>query len=560
MPAARKFLISFFTGAVMVSSAWAGASLLPVSGDEAQAPVAQTAAAAAPAPAAPAPKAASEPPQAAAALPAPPPDPSSLAAGQVLAGAAKTSIAPRPQDYDGTWERSKEKCATLSEDALAAAMDDPAEFGDHLASAGSPWPENPSCIYMGGYGIGPMNPISSWNESLGLWVRALALRDRQGDDLVLVVLDGEGYFWDYNNKCDDCGVKQLTAQLAGEQALGLEAKNIVVAATHSHTAPDFIGGWGFVPDWYMKQVSETIKSTVRDAMASMQPAVLEYGEAEARRFNRERRSTYRSAEEQNLAWLRAYAPAGQSNQGETIATLGAYAAHPVTADESTGQAHPDWPGQFAARLEERFGGVGMHFMTGLGNLSPAGLGGTGANDLADLVADLGEGDRVEDPDIKTARTTWNQPATNVPLTALGRAGFFDRRFTEGPATVQTGKDPSKFQCVSSSPVGAEVPVSAARIGNELAFTAAPGETFSNFSNTLKEQSGATVTFPFGQANDALGYMPQSFEHNSTGGQGLGFVGQVKGYALINYEDAYAVDRCFGDMALETTIGLLRGLQ
>ena len=105
-------------------------------------------------------------------------------------------------------------------------------------------------------------------------------------------------------------------------------------------------------------------------------------------------------------------------------------------------------------------------------------------------------------------------------------------------------------------MSAEVAASAARIGDELALTAAPGEIFSNFSNTLKEQSGATVTMPLGQANDALGYMPQSFEMSPVGQQGLGFVGQLQGYMFVNYEDSYAIDRCFGDMALETSIGLL----
>src|SRR3712207_2184086 len=160
-----------------------------------------------------------------------------------------------------------------------------------------------------------MNPVTSWDEDLGLFVRAVALRDRQGDDLVLVVLDGEGYFWDYGKKCDDCGIKQLTDQLAADQQLGLKAQDVVIAATHAHSSPDFIGGWGFVPDWYMKQVADTIKSTVREAVASMKPAVLEHGEQEAREFNHERRSTYRSAEEEQLQWLRAYVPQTTDKKG-----------------------------------------------------------------------------------------------------------------------------------------------------------------------------------------------------------------------------------------------------
>ena len=51
--------------------------------------------------------------------------------------------------------------------------------------------------------------------------------------------------------------------------------------------------------------------------------------------------------------------------------------------------------------------------------------------------------------------------------------------------------------------------------------------------------------PLAQANDALGYMPQSFELNPVGQQGLGFV--AGGYLIVNYEDSYAIDRCFGDM-------------
>jgi hypothetical protein len=208
----------------------------------------------------------------------------------------------------------------------------------------------------------------------------------------------------------------------------------------------------------------------------------------------------------------------------------------------------------------------MHFMTGLGNISNSGLGNTGdedhttgADDLAALVGDQGEGDLIDNPDIRTATQAWDQPVTNAPLTALGAPGFFDRKFKQAPSTLQTGEDPSKFQCTSASPVTAEVAVSAARIGDEFALSAAPGEIFSNWSNTLKEKARANAAMPLGQAGDALGYMPQSFEMNQVGQQGLGFADPVTGYVFVNYEDSYAIDKCFGDMALETSIGLLNGL-
>ena len=550
----KRAMTAFLVGAFMVSSAWAGASLIPAS-DSATVSAAGKKVVKKKRLRKRLPTPATDPSVTTRTARGTVPDPSSLESGQVLAGAAKISIEPRPEDYGGTWETDRAKCERMSENALAQLAANTQEMVDHLAAAGSPWPENPNCIYMGGFGLGPANPVSSWDDEYGLWVRTVALRDAQGDDLVIAVIDGEGYFWDYANKCDDCGIKQLTDALAADESLGLEPENIVIAATHAHSSPDFIGGWGFVPDWYMKQVSDTLSASVREAMASMRPAVLETGEHEARPYNSERRGTYRSAEEQNLAWLRAYEPGGRQ---ETVVTIGAYAAHPTSKGTNDGEAHADWPGQFERSLEQRFGGIGMHLMTGLGNMSNSGLGNPERSaDLAGLVDKVGKGNRIGDPDIKTTRTTWQQPATNVPLSLLGRPGFFDRAFSETPASVSTGKSESA-PCTSASPVSVEVAASAARIGPEFALTTSPGEIFSNFSNTVKEKSGAAVTMPMGQANDALGYMPQSFELNPAGQQGLGFA--LDGVAVVNYEDAYSIDRCYGDMALETAIGLLDGLK
>ena len=307
----------------------------------------------------------------------------------------------------------------------------------------------------------------------------------------------------------------------------------------------------------MQQVTDTIRATVREAVAAQEPAVLEVGETLARAQNTERRDTYRCAEEQQLAWLRAYVPGGKRQPARTIATVGAYAAHPTTKGTNEGVAHADWPGVFESALEDRFGGVGMLFMTGLGNMSASGGTQMGAG-LAALVPEVGGGTLLTDTDVRTSRRTWVQPATNVPLTSLGTAGFFDRQFDPQPSTIQTGEQPETAPCSSASASSVEVAAGAARIGDQLALTSAPGETFSNFSNTLKEKSGARVTLPLAQTNDALGYMPQYFEMSPVGQQGLGFF--AGGYLIVNYEDSYAIDHCFGDAALEHSIDLLDELR
>jgi hypothetical protein len=69
----------------------------------------------------------------------------------------------------------------------------------------------------------------------------------------------------------------------------------------------------------MTQITDTIKQSVREAVKSMQSAQIQVGEVGAWDENSERRDTYRSAEEQQLTWLRATTLKGK----ETIATVGA---------------------------------------------------------------------------------------------------------------------------------------------------------------------------------------------------------------------------------------------
>ena len=565
----RKALAGFIVGAVSLGAAWAGVGLTPA-GDvveddpspplsipsrgeragatgDGQAPASSEASSSA--------------------------DLSALDApnGQILAGAAKVSIEPRPGDYGGTWET--ENCRTFGEDAPAAAT--------HVADFRVRWPENSNCIYMGGYGIGPMNPITSWEDPYGLWVRSIALSDGE-DTVVLTLLDGVYWEAKYNSMCDGCGFFDL--QRWGAEEFGVSEDSFMFASTHSHTAPDFIGGWGGVPRWYMQQVTDAFKTSVTGAMQSLRPAILETGETVVRERNGERRDFYRSAEEETFTWFRAIdasdqprpevcttpspEPTGKPRKpapsptptcdpgspGKAIATVGAYAAHPVTADADGGVADADFPGVFAAEVESRFGGIGAFFQTGLGNISPRGDKVVMGRGLADYVPATGGGMVVDAPDVRVKQERWDQPVTNTILGSLGATGFFDRTMNQAPAQVSAGKSDQR-PCRSASPISVNTGVTAARVGT-LWITGGPGELFSNLTNTIKEQNPGEVTMPLGLVNDGLGYIMQSFETDHLGRQGTGFVGEP----LAEYEDAYSIDHCFGDKVLETTIDLMRGLR
>lgn len=193
-------------------------------------------------------------------------------------------------------------------------------------------------------------------------------------------------------------------------------------------------------------------------------------------------------------------------------------------------------------------------MTGLGNISASGGTAVGAQ-LADLVPTRGT--VVKDTDLRLSQVTYRSPITNAPLDALGTPGFFDRRFDPMPAAVRVGEN-ENAPCVSAAPQSVELPITVAKLGSQVVLTTAPGEVFSNLTNTLKEKVPGRVAFPLAQANDALGYMPQSFEIDPVGQQGLGFA--FGGYVFVNYEDSYAIDRCVGDGILETTLAAVAALK
>src|SRR5690606_14199391 len=99
----------------------------------------------------------------------------------------------------------------------------------------------------------------------------------------------------------------------------------------------------------------------------------------------------------------------------------------------------------------------------------------------------------------------------------------DREFLLEPASANVGVSDTA-PCVSAGVASVDAPVGAVRIGDAVALTAGPGELFANLTNTIKEKSGARLTLPLSQINDALGYLGQSFEVDRLSQQGLGFAG------------------------------------
>lgn len=452
--------------------------------------------------------------------------------GAAMVGTGVVDITPNPPE-GAVWQT--EGCQT--------GLEDPATLTRRKTGT-------PDCIYMGGRGLGPSEPITHVDPDNPLEVRSVAIT-AGGGTAVLTQVDGVYWHGAYETYCERCGSLEIGEDLAEE--LELDPSAFLIAANHSHNSPDFIGAWGGVPDWYRTQVTEAIRDSISTAVTAAEPAVLEHGEALARDLNTQRRSTYVSAEDAGISWVRAIAlEGGRGDAGRELALVATFSAHPVTTGYDDGRGHADWPGRFSQLVRADDEAVGIAFVAGLGNMSTRQ--GTEATATGLLAAIPATGDGIPTAaDVRTAQATFDQPLSNAGLIAL-RNGFFFDRTQSGPATVEAGPSTERA-CRSAAPVSVSTAVSAVQLADDVVVTGGPGELFSNLTNGLKELTPGSTVLPLANVNDGLGYIMQSFEEDPTARQGAGFTD-----APVEYEEAFSLDACFGDLVYELTAGLVESLR
>ena len=516
-----------------------------------------------------------------------------LEAGHFLVGADKTSLTPAPEAYQpngdartsesqpsAQWVKEQSKCHPPSQDAMVDPTVDPNEPHAGLFPDSSlGWPHNPNCIYLGGFGIGPLRAATGVSE-FGPHVRSIAIGNG-AKTVIFQVLDTVGYFHRYRpDVCDGCGLADMRRAISNRLGLG-GPEYVSIASTHTHGGADTYGGWGGVPKWYWHQMRDaTIESAVR-AAEKMAAAEITVGTVDARKFNSQRRAHYYSTADYWAHWLQAWAPDGQP-----IATLINHAAHPTTIGASNTLLHADWPGGLNTRLESIFpGSVSLTIAGGLGNVSNSGGFGNMTTTFANFLSS--EMARTSTPLVTNAiaarQAVITHPMTNWAEMGVGAIGGFDREFTPNPTSEdQGGAGPSAYHwsrgqdgralrgCTTASPVAIDTPVAAYRIGGLKVFTG-PGELFSNLTEVVKSKTVdrstagrdpgvGNQTMVFGNTNDALGYIMQSFEFERTSNAATHYgIDAIHGESASEYEEFFALDACFGDHVLQQMLDLNVGL-
>jgi hypothetical protein len=370
-------------------------------------------------------------------------------------------------------------------------------------------------VYAGGFG--PSAPIRRVDGALQ--VRAMYISNGHSA-VAFAVVDAQGYFTSYQEgpSFGIGSIRQLAAAAMSKAGPAVGADDIIVQATHSHSAPTLEGVWGPVPTAYLRMVHDRTVAALVAAARNARPAHLQWSTLDAPSLDNISTAQYDSfpgwSQDGQLTVLRALAP----DTGATIATYATVPAHPdIVCGACLNTLTADYFGAVRQSLDGDLGGISLVGPATLGREeTPVQATGIGemrwfATVVRSLVQSaLAEARWVTDPTVAGVGSTLTVPGTNPALLALVAAN-------NAPDSVKTAAfgasgeypidraDTPPYQ--TGSAVG--VPLTALRIG-PLAFTSMPGEPFPEIRLSLAKAAPGAVIVALSKGQDDTGYFYPSW--------------------------------------------------
>src|ERR1017187_76078 len=340
---------------------------------------------------------------------------------------------------------------------------------------------NPDPLLPVSGGVGPSHPVSQRQGDLT--GRALVL-EQEGVLVAIVSADFLGFPAVLGNRVR-AAVKEIPAQ------------NILIGATHTHSAPDCYGfpdgaGGTARDEKYVALVCARMAEALHEAATNLQPVRLKIATGEAKG-----KIAYNYYAEQ-LSDPRCHVIQALDASGKPIATLVNYAIHPEVLGSDAGICSPDLIGPLYERLAEKGGGIGIFMNSAQGgmvtadNRQPAGkearsweecqrIGRLLADEALRIVSDAPE---QASPKLFCAARPLSLPVDAPLMRAL-------------------------LKTLPGSP-GAEVTslttqLNVVNLGDAQILTI-PGEALPNIGYYLKRKMHGEHNLLFGLTNDAFGYI------------------------------------------------------
>ena len=315
---------------------------------------------------------------------------------------------------------------------------------------------------------------------------------------------------------DNLGWTSILGNRSRALIKGIAPENILIGATHTHSAPDAYGfpdmfGKSYADlkylDWCVKQIADA----VNEATANMQPASLKVAMGEAKgkiAYNYYAPALY----DPRCGVIQAIATSGP-RVGKPIATLVNYAVHPEVLGNSRGILSPDMIGPLYQKIESTVGGVAL-FMNGA----------QGGMITADTRLEY-----VKEGQNQKEANTWEEcirigelladEAMRIVAAApilVNPALYCTSRKLEFPIDSEImryilKKSPLKYVGGKENYVTTQLNL--LNIGPAQILTV-PGEALPNVGYYVKRNMQTKMPFLFGLTNDAFGYMLAKVDFNS----------------------------------------------
>ncbi len=362
-------------------------------------------------------------------------------------------------------------------------------------------------VSLGGYGERQGAAYEGVHDEI--YARALALRS--GDSTCVIValdrLEVPRFLHD-----------DICAALAGEDASPpVEGENLVITASHTHSAPENLARHGDIFPLAFGRYNEAlyhwtvaqIVTAVTQAISSLQPASLGSAQVRLEGLSANRRGDAITDPVLTVLWIVA-------KKGAPVAALANFPAHPTMLGAENLQISGEWPGAAERIVEEALGNGAVCLFTNgaIGDQRPAGDFGSGFERVErygqrlayEILATRDRAALTEEPALSVAGSEVTLPPKQPSPAFIESAREEYPVPAEMMTAVLNGLFPERGRC------------QVVRLGESMMITV-PGEMIAALGLDLKQQAaqrGVRHPFVAGLANTYCGYILTPEEYDEGG--------------------------------------------
>lgn len=321
---------------------------------------------------------------------------------------------------------------------------------------------------------------------------------------------------------------------------------IIIASTHTHSAPDTIGLWGpgiiFLPvasgidEQYVGFVYDKILESIHRATKDLRESRLFYASTKipaSKKISRNIREGMQDEIDRQLSVM-----SFEDRNGKNIAVVTNYACHPEAFNRHSHKITPDFVGAMHTRIGQEYSGVSIFLNGAIGGLISVDIDDSKEKDLEYLT---GEAERIgtaladetigcisgakecKTPELKIYKREFLMPVDNLLFRIGNRLGFVKKREYDGFVKTEMCR---------------------IDIGDTIRMGTVPGEIFTNLGEEIKEMGRQNRELYFDIfAQDCLGYIMLPKDYGSK---------------VFAYEKTMCVSPKAGQILLENTRDLMSG--